>query len=81
MNLIYKGYVGMLVKAAERNDDPVPVAKQLYDQMPDEFLDKLFQMPDYMPLLDQYNARAKLFRAWFDRLYAELKKLEKESTP
>lgn len=79
LDLVYKGYVLLLVTEADANNAVKPVAEQIYAAAPDEFLDWLFTAPDWMDRLAAYDARVKLYPAWFGRLRDELKKLDAEN--
>ena len=75
MNLIFKGYVSILVTNARANNDVAALAQTIYDQAPEDFLEAIFRDEKWLDRLAEYNKDVKLFPAWFDRLRARIKEI------
>lgn len=70
--------VSELLAQAEANSDVVSLAAQLHPQLNDDFMGRIAR-EDYLDELAQINPRVKLFKVWFDKLRAEVLRLETEN--
>lgn len=75
MNLIFKGYVNLLVTNAKANNDVEPIAQTIYDQAPDDLLAKLFATDAWLDELAKFNPQVKLYPQWFEKLRARIKEI------
>jgi hypothetical protein len=75
MDLIFKGYVKILVDNARLNNDVNALAQTIYDQAPTDFLESLDRDNNYLDRLAVFNKDVKLYPAWFDRLRARIKEI------
>jgi hypothetical protein len=78
MNLIIRGYVATLVANAKANAPIEPIAKQIYDMAPEAMLRTFCADENYMSELEKVNKSAPLYKAYFDKLRAELIRLDNE---
>lgn len=75
MNLIFKGYVNLLVSNAKANNDIEPIAQTIYDQAPDDLLAKLFATESWLDELAKLNPAVKLYPQWFEKLRARIREI------
>jgi len=80
-DLIYKGYAMLLVRHARSNNPTEPIAQQILDEAPEQFIEWLIQIApaDVIPLLAKYDKAVSLFPEWFKRLHADIVRLDKAS--
>jgi len=69
--------VNELLSQAEANSDVVQLAAQLHPQLNDDFMGRIAR-EDYLDELALVNPRVKLFKVWFDKLRAEVLRLESD---
>jgi len=69
--------VNELLSQAEANSDVVQLAAQLHPQLNDDFMGRIAR-EDYLDELARVNPRVKLFKVWFDKLRAEVLRLESD---
>lgn len=79
MNVIFKGYVQLLVNNAKANNDIEPIAQTIYDQAPDDMLAKLLNTPEWLDELAKLNPAVKLYPQYFERLRARIKEIHDAS--
>jgi hypothetical protein len=75
MNLIFKGYVSILVTNARANNDVSKLAQTIYDQAPEDFLEAIFRDDKWLDRLAEYNKDVKLYPLWFERLRVRIKEI------
>lgn len=81
VELIYRGYVTLLVRNARANSDVNVWAQTIYDQAPEDFIEWLFKNDQWMEWLAKYNADVKLYPAWFTRLHERIKEIDNVAPP
>lgn len=77
VELIYRGYVALLVKNARANSDVNEWAQTIYDQAPDDFLEFILKDAGWFDMLAKFNSDVRLYPAWFEKLRAQIAVLDK----
>lgn len=79
-DLIYKGYVMLLVQHARSNNPTEPIAAQILNEAPEDFIDWIVKQADPIPTLARYHKNVTNFPDWFRRLHADIVRLDKDET-
>lgn len=72
-NMIFNYYVGMLVKFAKENRDPILYADLIADNVPDEKICELLNRTDVLEYLESINPGVADVRPWFENVLNELR--------
>lgn len=79
-DLIYMGYVKLLVNNARAQNPTQPIAEQIYENAPSEFINQICTDPKILDLLARYNNGVNMFRPWFEKLRTDIKALSDADT-